>query len=192
MEHDLHLPGPDVSLVPLGLRHAEALADLGDLEAYAWNTSPPPLDGPGARASIEGLLRDPGMTALAVTDTADDSLRGITSFYEHVPSVPRVEVGHTFYGRRFWGGHTNPATKLLMLAHAFDVWECERVALRCDAGNERSALAIARLGAHPEGVLRGHRRRWDGTVADTAYFSILRSEWHDVHRGLLARLEPVP
>jgi hypothetical protein len=38
-------------------------------------------------------------------------------------------------------------------------------------------------------VLRGHRRRHDGTVADTAYFSILAAEWQTVELGLLARVE---
>jgi N-acetyltransferase len=190
VDHDLHLPGPVVSLVPLRTGHAEALAGLGDPDAYAWHTSRPPLTPDAARRSIEDLAANPTCTALAVTDTADGSLRGITSFYEHAPSVPRVEIGHTFYGRRFWGGATNPHTKLLMLGHAFGVWACERVALRCDADNARSAAAIRRLGARPEGVLRSHRRRHDGTVADTAYFSIVRAEWPEVRRGLQARVEP--
>jgi RimJ/RimL family protein N-acetyltransferase len=189
VEHELHLAGPVVTLVPLRPEHAGALAHLGDPEAYAWNTSPPPLTEPAARTSIESLLADPTMQAFAVTGTDDGRLRGITSFYEHAPSVPRVEIGHTFYGRRFWGGPTNPHTKLLMLSHAFDAWHCERVALRCDADNQRSAGAIRRLGAAPEGVLRAHRRRHDGTVADTAYFSVLRAEWPDVRRGLLDRLD---
>ena len=190
VDHDLHLAGPVVTLVPLRPEHAGDLAALGDPDAYAWHTSTPPLDPETARASIDGLVANPSTRALAVTGTADGALRGITSFYEHAPSVPRVEIGHTFYGRSFWGGETNPHTKLLMLAHAFEVWACERVALRCDAGNARSASAIQRLGARPEGVLRGHRRRHDGTVADTAYFSVLRAEWPDVRRGLLARVEP--
>jgi N-acetyltransferase len=190
VEHDLRLPGPVVSLVPLEPRHAVPLAALGDADAYAWHTSPPPLTSEAALASISRLMADPTVLALAVTDTADGSLRGITSFYEHVRSVPRVEIGHTFYGRRFWGGETNPHAKLLMLGHAFGVWSCERVALRCDAANARSAAAIQRLGARQEGVLRGHRRRHDGTVADTAYFSIVRAEWPAVRRGLLARVEP--
>jgi RimJ/RimL family protein N-acetyltransferase len=195
VEHQLRLAGPVVTLLPLRTEHAGALADLGDPEAYAWNTSPPPLTEPTARTSIESLLADPTMLAFAVTGTDGGELRGITSFYEHAPSVPRVEIGHTFYGRRFWGGPTNPHTKLLMLSHAFDACQCERVALRCDADNQRSAGAIRRLGATPEGVLRAHRRRHDGTVADTAYFSIVRAEWPDVRRGLLERLrtsEPDP
>ena len=190
MEHDLHLTGPVVTLVPLATGHAADLAALGDPAAYAWHTSPLPLTPDSALLGIEGLLANPTTLAFAVTSTADGGLRGITSFYEHVPSVPRVEIGHTFYGRAFWGGDTNPHTKLLLLGHAFDVWACERVALRCDADNTRSARAIQRLGARPEGVLRGHRRRHDGTVADTAYFSVVRAEWPAVRDGLLARTEP--
>jgi len=190
VEHDLHLPGPVVSLVPLVAAHAEALAAIGDVEAYAFHTSELPLTTEAAAASIDGLLANPTVLALAVISTADGGLRGITSFYEHAPAVPRVEIGHTYYARRFWGGETNPHTKLLMLDHAFGAWSCERVALRCDADNARSAAAIHRLGARPEGVLRAHRRRHDGTVADTAYFSILRGEWPDVRRGLVSRTEP--
>lgn len=190
MEHDLHLPGPVVSLVPLRPEHAEQLAGIGDAEAYAWHTSPPPLTPELAEASITRLTTDPTVMPLAVTETGTGRLRGITSFYEHVASVARVEIGHTYYGRRHWGGATNPHVKLLMLTHAFETWACERVALRCDADNARSAAAIQRLGAKPEGILRSHRRRHDGTVADTAYFSIIRAEWPEVRRSLLARVEP--
>jgi N-acetyltransferase len=190
VEHDLQLPGPVVSLVPLVPGYAEQLAGIGDAEAYTWHTSPPPLTPDDALTSITRLVADPTVLALAVTDTVDGSLRGITSFYEHVASVPRVEIGHTYYGRQHWGGDTNPHTKLLMLTHAFETWVCERVALRCDAANARSAAAIQRLGARPEGVLRGHRRRHDGTVSDTAYFSILRAEWPEVRGRLLERVEP--
>jgi len=187
--HELQLTGPVVSLVPLRTDHAKALAALSDAEALAWHTSPLPLTAEVAGEGIASLLANPGVMPFAVVSTDGEELRGITSFYDHVPSVPRVEIGHTQYGRRFWGGETNPHTKLLMLTHAFETWGCARVALRCDADNLRSAGAIQRLGATPEGVLRAHRRRHDGTVADTAYFSIVADEWPDVRRRLLARTE---
>jgi RimJ/RimL family protein N-acetyltransferase len=189
MLHDLTLTAPVVSLVPLGDEHAAGWAALADVEAYAWHTSPPPLDEEGARANIALFQAHPTVMAFAVLDSETGEMRGVTSFYDHLPDVPRVEIGNTYYGRRFWGGETNPHVKMLMLTHAFGTWGCERVALRCDAANTRSAAAIERLGARPEGVLRAHRRRHDGTVADTAYFSILRAEWPGVRRGLLARLE---
>jgi RimJ/RimL family protein N-acetyltransferase len=54
--------------------------------------------------------------------------------------------------------------------------------------NERSRAAITRLGASFEGILRHHMKRPDGSWRDSAYFSILRSEWPDVKRGLEKKL----
>ena len=195
MRHDLVLTGPTVTLRPLGADDAAALAaltvDSDDVEGdLRWHTSPLPIDAGVARENIEALVGDPTVLPLAVVGADGGELRGITSFYELNRSVPRVEIGHTQYGRRYWGGVTNPATKLLMLTHAFEVWQCARVALRCDAENERSAGAIRRLGARPEGVLRHHRRRHDGSLGDTAYFSITADEWPAVRGGLRARVAP--
>lgn len=188
MQHDLHLSGPHVLLRPLVPDDAAALASVSRAEDLRWHTTPLPLDEATARSNIERLVEDTGTMALAVAG-ADGGFRGMTSLYDLVGSVPRVEIGHTHYAREHWGGLTNPATKLLMLTHAFEVWGCERVALRCDAANTRSAGAIQRLGATAEGVLRSHRRRFDGTVADTAYFSVLAGEWPSVREGLRARVE---
>lgn len=103
------------------------------------------------------------------------------------PAQQRCEIGHTFYGRHWWGGATNPACKLLLLTHAFEDWGMYRVALRCDARNARSLAAMRRLGAVPEGVLRGHRVAADGSRGDTAYLSVLAPEWPAVRDGLLRR-----
>lgn len=188
MHHDLLLTGPTVTLRPLTLSDAGDLADLSDAEELQWHTAALPLDEQTAADNIRRLLDHPTVQPLAVVGSDDGVLRGMTSFYDQDRSVPRVEIGHTHYGRQWWGGETNPAAKLLLLGHAFEEWGCARVALRCDAENARSRGAIERLGASYEGVLRSHRRRWDGTVADTAYFSILAGEWPTVRAGLEARL----
>ncbi len=193
MHHDLALTGPVVTLRPLVVDDAAALAavtnDSDDVEGdLRWHTTALPVDERTARDNIGALVENPTVRALAVVDSSTAELRGITTFYDLAPAVPRVEIGHTQYGRRFWGGLTNPACKLLMLGHAFEVWGCVRVALRCDADNLRSAAAIQRLGARPEGVLRNHRRRHDGTVGDTAYFSITDDDWAVVRAGLRERL----
>ena len=195
MHHDLVLSGPIVTLRPLSRDDAADLAavttDSTDVDSdLRWHTQPLPVDEQTARGNIGALVDNPTVMALAVVDTDTRAFRGVTSFYERVVPVPRVEIGATQYGRRFWGGPTNPACKLLMLTHAFEVWGCVRVALRCDADNERSAAAIRRLGAHAEGILRNHRRRHDGTVADTAYFSITDDEWPRVRARLRGRVEP--
>jgi N-acetyltransferase len=57
-----------------------------------------------------------------------------------------------------------------------------------DARNERSRRAILRLGARFDGVIRAQRPGSDGTIRDTAAFSILDHEWPMVKGQLQSRL----
>lgn len=189
MEHDLALTSHGVALVPLALEHAPALLDLVDEGMWFGMTSPVPRAVADLEAWVAAAHATSGRLAFAVVDGESGEVRGTTSFYDLEPAMGRVEIGHTFYGRRWWGGRTNPACKLALLEQAFDVWGLYRVALRGDSRNSRSIAAMCRLGAVPEGVLRGHRVGGDGVRSDTAYFSILAPEWPDVRAGLLARLD---
>jgi RimJ/RimL family protein N-acetyltransferase len=188
MRHDLVLEGYGVRLEPLAARHAPELSALIDASLWAWMTSPVPAGVEGVTALIEEVIERSGTLAFAVADADTGEVRGSTSFYDLAPAQDRVEIGSTYYGRRFWGGRTNPAAKMLLLCHAFEEWNLYRVALCCDARNLRSAAAIRRLGASPEGVLRGHRVAADGSRGDTAYFSVIAPEWPEVKRNLTERL----
>ena len=58
-----------------------------------------------------------------------------------------------------------------------------------DRRNERSRNAILRLGARFDGVLRANMPAYDGAwPRDSAFYSILASEWPAVREGLDARL----
>jgi RimJ/RimL family protein N-acetyltransferase len=74
------------------------------------------------------------------------------------------------------------------LAHAFEVVGCVAVEFTTHWMNFQSREAIARLGAKQDGVLRAHRRMPDGSLRDTAVFSILAAEWPQVRSGLDYRL----
>jgi N-acetyltransferase len=78
--------------------------------------------------------------------------------------------------------------KLLLLTHAFGVWSARRVTLKTDARNTASRCAIERLGARAEGVCRAHAPASDGTIRDTAYYSIVSSEWPAVRDRLHQRV----
>jgi RimJ/RimL family protein N-acetyltransferase len=82
----------------------------------------------------------------------------------------------------------NTEAKLLMLTHAFETWRVHSARLITDARNERSRQAILRLGAHFDGIVRGHRVGADGTVRHSAFYSILDAEWPDVKERLRSRL----
>ncbi|MDT0117449.1 GNAT family protein [Microbacterium sp. PRF11] len=186
--HDLTLEGHGIRLTPAEPVDAAQAWPLTDPSLWSRMTTPWADSVEAYADRVEQQRKTPGLYAFTVRDAATGEVRGATTFYEYVPAQGRVEIGTTWYGRAFQGGRTNPAAKLLLLQHAFDQWRVNRVALRCDARNERSARAIERLGATPEGRLRRHRIAPDGSVADTLYFSILREEWPAVRAGLEGRL----
>jgi N-acetyltransferase len=64
-----------------------------------------------------------------------------------------------------------------MLTHAFEEWRVLRVCLHTDARNDRSRVAIERIGGRFEGILRAHPIAADFTARDSARYSILASEW---------------
>ncbi len=193
MQHDLTLVGPGVRLVPLGPQHARDLVSFVDDRVWRGMTTPTPRDEADMRADVETALATPGRYAFAVLDDATGAVLGTTSFYDVDLRLGRLEIGHTFYDPAVWGTHVNPACKLTLMTHAFEVWGVHRVALRVDARNARSLAAVARLGAVEEGRLRGHRLAPDGSRGDSVYFSVVADEWPAARARLRERLGlPVP
>jgi len=128
------------------------------------------------------------MLPWAVRELSTGLIAGSTRYHDIVGAADRVEIGHTWYARRWQKSHVNTACKLLLLGHAFDALGCAVVGLRTDNFNFESQRAIEGLGAKKDGVLRHHAPRRDGTVRDTVMYSILASEWRDVKRHLEGRL----
>jgi N-acetyltransferase len=187
VEHTITLTGHGVRLVPLATEHAAALAALVDDALWAGMTVPLPDTEESMAAYVDAAVRAPARAAFAVLGD-DGAVRGSTSLYELASSQGRAEVGHTFYGRAWWGGRTNPACKLLLLRHAFETEGLCRVGFRADSRNTRSVAAMERFGAVREGVLRGARIAPDGSRGDTVVLSVLAPEWPDVRARLEARL----
>lgn len=106
------------------------------------------------------------------------------------PSV--AEIGSTWLAASVQRTAVNTETKLVMLQYAFEVWEVHRITLKTDVRNERSRRSIERLGATFEGVRRAHLPALDGTVRDSAFYSIIRDEWPEVLAGLQRRLATSP
>ena len=105
---------------------------------------------------------------------------------DNPPSV--AEIGSTWYAASAQRTAINTEAKLLLLTHAFETWRSLRVTLKTDARNAASRRAIERVGARFEGVRRVQTVATDGTLRDTAYFSIVAAEWFVVRAGLVARL----
>lgn len=185
------LEGGDVRLEPLALEHqGELVAAASDGRLWElWFTGiPEPRD---MRDYIEIALagQQAGhMLPWVVRESSTGTVVGSTRYHDIVPAIGRVEIGYTWYARRWQRTHVNTACKLLLLTHAFEGLECAVVALRTDRLNLASRRAIEALGARQDGVLRHHQARRDGTARDTAMYSILAGEWPDVKRHLELRL----
>jgi RimJ/RimL family protein N-acetyltransferase len=206
MSEDLFsLNGKYVRLEPLEARHIEGLAaavssDAGDL--YRWTFVPRGIEETTAYVNTAISWREAGTAAPFVTvRQADGVVIGSTRFFD-IERWPWPE-GHDRYGRLrpdvceigyTWLSSSsirtaaNTEAKLLMLTHAFEVWQVVRVCLHTDERNERSRKAIERIGGKFEGILRAQRIAADNTPRNSARFSIVASEWPEARQRLTALL----
>ncbi len=198
------LEGVHVRLEPLERRHVPALvaASAADPSLYRWSAVP--VGEPATVDYVETALawRDAGTAVpFATIRKSDGAVIGSTRFFDierwawpdghprHGRSAPDAcEIGYTWLTASAIRTAANTEAKLLMLAHAFEVWGMLRVHLHTDARNERSRAAIQRIGGKLEGILRSHRLAADFTPRDSARYSILCSEWPEVKQRLQARL----
>jgi RimJ/RimL family protein N-acetyltransferase len=192
------LAGSLVALEPLAERHAEDLrAAAADPRVSQW--LPVPLHEP---RWFEWWLAD-GISAtsqrrevaFATVWRADGVAVGSTRFLELRERDRSVEIGWTWLAPSAWQTGANVEAKLLMLGRAFDEAGCIRVELKTDARNERSRAAMAALPAQFEGIHRHHRVLLDGTLRDSAWYSVLDGEWPGVRANLEQRLAasmPIP
>ncbi|MCJ1712800.1 GNAT family N-acetyltransferase [Curtobacterium sp. VKM Ac-2922] len=185
------LTGDRVTLEPLAHEHADdlraAVAD-GDLWRTWYTAVPAPAQ---VDAEIDRRLAEQEagrMVPFAVRDRPTGRVVGSTTFMAIDLGNRRVEIGSTFLAKSAQRSGINTESKLLMLSHAFDAWQCIAVEFRTHWHNLQSRTAIAALGAKQDGVLRNHQIGRDGTLRDTVVFSITASEWPTVRLSLAERL----
>ncbi|HET6462334.1 MAG TPA: GNAT family protein [Candidatus Krumholzibacteria bacterium] len=185
------LEGRRVRLEPMTLEHEAdlgAAASDGKLWEF-WFTAVPAPDQ--TRTYITTALqgqKDGSMLSWVVRELSEGKIIGSTRYHDIVAAVDRVEIGYTWYAKRWQRSHVNTSCKLLLLGHAFDTLGCKVVGLRTDNFNFASQRAIEALGAKKDGVIRHHAARKDGSARDTVIYSILAKEWPDMKRHLELRL----
>jgi RimJ/RimL family protein N-acetyltransferase len=115
-----------------------------------------------------------------VFDKQRNEYAGSTRFYDINEEFKTLQLGYTWYGKKFRGTGLNQHCKFLLLTFAFEQLGMERFELRADNNNERSIAAMKSMGCKVDGVLRsnmptrnGDRRR------DSIVLSILKNEWFD-------------
>jgi len=184
------LEGKRVRLEPLTTTHAaglrRAVAD-GELWKLFYTTVPHPDQIEAAiQAANDQYATGLGL-AYATVDIGTNTVIGSTRFMHSDLSNKRTEIGATYLAKSFQRSAANTEAKLLMLTHAFEAMELNRVEFITNYLNTASRNAILRLGAKEEGILRSHILR-DGCVRDSVLFSIIKYEWPGVKQNLLLKL----
>ena len=188
----LVLEGQAVRLEPLGLQHLNDLAAVSNDEEI-WRYFPVvALSASELQAWIEQALamQTRGeVLPFAIIDKATGRAVGSSRYLNIMYQDLAVEIGATWLGRDSWRTAINTECKYLLLSHAFETLGCIRVQIKTDKNNQRSRRAVERIGGQFEGILRQHMVLRDGSyIRDTAYYSILNSEWPTVKANLEAKL----
>ena len=151
------LEGYGIRLEPLAPSHRDGLAAAAsDGRLWElWITSVPEPEQTGEYIADALTGQQAGhMLPWAVRELATDSVAGSTRYHDIVAPIDRVEIGYTWYASRWQRSHVNTASKLILLAHAFEALGCQVVGFRTDNFNFASQKAIAALGARKDGVIR--------------------------------------
>ena len=194
----LELQGVEVCLRPLASGDAEALA-LAAAESrahYSFNSVP---DGVSeAKRYIDRALRQRAAgQRMPYAILWRGKIVGTTSYSDFQPwewpansrqrrpvKPDAAEIGSTWLAASAQRTRCNTEAKYLLLTQAFAKWNVHRVSFRTDERNERSRCAIERLGGRFEGIRRADRPGQDGTVRNSAFYSIVRDEWPTVRLRL--------
>jgi RimJ/RimL family protein N-acetyltransferase len=196
----LTLQGKHIRLEPLEHHHIDGLAaaSAADPSLYRW--SPVPQGKAEATAYVDTALtwRDAGTAApFAIVRSQDGLVIGSTRFWNierwawpkghpsHGRGVPDAcEIGYTWLALSAIRTAANSEAKLLMLHHAFEVWQVLRVCFHTDCRNQRSRAALERIGGKCEGILRAHRMAADFIPRNSVRYSIVAAEWPAVKARL--------
>ena len=183
-----------IRLEPLTRDHASDLAKAA-ADGELWNLWYTSVPGPD---SVSSYIE----TALAAQASGDElpfvirlresgSVVGSTRYLHIVEEHKRLEIGSTWLAKSWQGTFVNPASKLLLLEHAFTTLGMNRVEFLTHSKNAQSRAALLKLGAVQEGILRHHRVLPDGSLRDSVVFSVIDDEWPKVKARLIARLAQV-
>ena len=191
---DVILEDERVLLKPLEENDYENLLPLALNENGLWYYSLVRAEGAdGLRNYMDIAFAEKGAGKefpFIVFDKKQNAYAGSTRFYDINLPYKTIQLGYTWYGKKFQGTGLNKHCKFLLLQFAFEKLSLERFELRADARNERSIAAMKSIGCKVDGILRSNMPTAEGDVRrDSIVLSILKDEWFNgVKEKLAARL----
>ncbi|MCW6507160.1 GNAT family N-acetyltransferase [Lichenifustis flavocetrariae] len=187
------LTGGFVRLVPLAAAHADDLFPIagGAENAWLWDYMP---DGPfpdlaGFREHIARKAASADPLFFAILDKGSGKAIGHTTLMRIDTANRAIETGNILFSPLLQRTPGATESMYLLARHAFDDLGYRRYEWKCNALNMPSRRAAERFGFTFEGVFRQHMIV-KGRNRDTAWYSMLDTEWPAVKNGFEAWLAP--
>ncbi len=183
------LTASKITLRPLQHQDAHALFVAGNhLSFWQWvqpNYCASLLDTQAWVASSLAAQDRGEHLPFVIIDNQTQALLGTTRFCAIRVEDRSIDIGFTFICPQFQRTYANTQAKYVLLEHAFESLGAVRVEFKTHENNQQSRRAISNLGASFEGILRHQRILADGTLRNTALFSIIHTQWPEVKARLL-------
>ena len=174
-------------------RHAAELnaANREDSDGRNWTYLPygPFAEVEEYRRWMENFCRGDDPLFHAVVDRQSGRALGVASFMRIDPAAGVIEVGHINYAPPLQRKPATTEAMYLMMRRVFDELGYRRYEWKCDTLNAPSRAAAQRLGFRFEGIFR-QATIYKNRNRDTAWFSIINSEWPALKAAFERWLDP--
>ncbi|WP_109126350.1 GNAT family protein [Dyella sp. C11] len=125
----------------------------------------------------------------AVIDAVTGKAVGSLSLMRIEPTHGVIEVGHVMFSPLMKQKPASTEAQFLLMRYVFDVLKYRRYEWKCDSLNAPSRKTAQRLGFSFEGIFR-QAVVYKGRSRDTAWFSIIDSEWPAIGKAFVHWLSP--
>lgn len=177
--------GTDITLEPQNAQaHATELFEAGHgtdeaLRIWDYMTYGPWPDAENYAAFLRKQSASFDPTFMTIKSNKTGRAVGQVSFMDINAQNGVIEIGHIWFAPELQRTRGATEALFLMLCHAMDELGYRRMQWRCNALNAKSRTAARRLGFRFEGIFY-NTLIFKGMNRDTAWYSILDDEWHDV------------
>ncbi len=188
------LEGRFVRLEPLdATKHTDDIyaASHGDNKHVIWQYlfEAPFPDRAAFKAHIERKAASEDPLFYAIIDKATGKAVGYATLMRIDTTHRVIEVGNIMYGSPLQKTPGATEAQYLLMRYAFDTLGYRRYEWKCNSLNAPSRRAADRFGFTFEGIFRQHMMT-QGRNRDTAWYSILDTEWPKQKRAFEAWLSP--
>ncbi|MBL8581818.1 MAG: GNAT family N-acetyltransferase [Rhizobiaceae bacterium] len=170
-----------------GLFEASSVSDAGG--RFAWLPDVPPQSRADFQPWLEKAAASEDPMFFAVIDKASGKVAGRQTLMRIDSPNGVIEIGNIYWGPTVSRRPAATEAQFLFADHVFTDLGYRRYEWKCNNRNEPSKRAAERFGFAFEGIFRQHMIV-KGENRDTAWYSIIDSEWPALRRAYQGWLDP--